>query len=282
MSKWNLIIDVARCENCHNCTLAVKDEHVDNDFPGYAAPIPRHGKGLIKIERNVRGTGHHVDVAYLPKMCNHCDDAPCLRVGAADGAVRKRGDGIVIVDPVKAKGRRDLVDSCPYGAMTWNEELSLPQIWIFDAHLLDQGWKEPRASHVCPTNAITAVKLSDSEMAARERNEKLRVLKPELSTKPRVFYRNLHRYDGAFVAGTVLAAVDGQTECVSGAEVVLFAGETMHSSLRTDTFGDFKFDGLPTASGAYRLVASHPTFGKDEVGLQLKSQAACAELFLVR
>jgi Fe-S-cluster-containing hydrogenase component 2 len=265
MHKWNLIIDVARCENCHNCTLAVKDEHVDNDFPGYAAPIPRHGKGLIEIERKVRGTGHHVDVAYLPKMCNHCDDAPCLKASGADGAVRKRADGIVIVDPVKAKGRRDLVDACPYGAMTWNDDLSLPQTWIFDAHLLDQGWK-----------------LTDREMSALERKEGLRVLKPELGTKPRIFYKNLYRFDGAFVAGSVLARVKGQTECVSGADVVLFVGETMHGALKSDTFGDFKFDGLEAASGSYRLTASHPTFGSGEVVIHLESQAACAELFLSR
>ena len=33
MKKWNLIVDVALCENCRNCTLAAKDEHVGNDFP---------------------------------------------------------------------------------------------------------------------------------------------------------------------------------------------------------------------------------------------------------
>ena len=48
-------------------------------------------------------------------MCNHCDDAPCVRAGG--GAIRKRDDGIVVIDPVAARGRRDLIDSCPYGAI---------------------------------------------------------------------------------------------------------------------------------------------------------------------
>ena len=157
MDKWNLIVDVARCENCHNCTLAAKDEHVGNDFPGYAAPQTVHGEGWIKIQRKVRGATSMVDVAYLPTMCNHCDNAPCLRAGG-DGAIHKRKDGIVIIDPEKAKGRRDLVDACPYGAIAWNEEAQLPQIWIFDAHLLDQGWKEPRCAQVCPTGAMEAFK----------------------------------------------------------------------------------------------------------------------------
>ena len=66
-----------------------------------------------------------IDVAYVPTMCNHCDNAPCVAKGG--GAVTKRDDGIVIIDPVKAKGRKDLVETCPYGHIWWNEELQVPQ-----------------------------------------------------------------------------------------------------------------------------------------------------------
>lgn len=278
MSKWNLIVDVARCENCHNCTLAVMDEHEGNDYPGYAAPLPRHGKNFIEIERKVRGTSHHVDVAYLPRMCNHCDDAPCLKQGGADGAVRKRADGIVIIDPFKAAGRRDLVDSCPYGAIGWNEELQLPQAWIFDAHLLDQGWKEPRASHVCPTEAITAIKTGDAQMADLAAKQQLRVLNPELGTKPRVYYKNLHRFDKVFIAGTVLSGKGEAADCLSGAEVVLMRGTERLASATSDTFGDFKFDGLEADSGTYTLTASHPQAGKGETSVSLDGNAGVCEI----
>ena len=110
MTQWNLIIDVARCENCNNCVLANKDEYVGNDFPGYSAPQALHGAGTMRIHRRVRGEGHMVDAAYLPTMCNHCDDAPCIKAAGAD-VIRKRADGIVIIDPVKAKGRKDLVQA---------------------------------------------------------------------------------------------------------------------------------------------------------------------------
>ena len=51
MSQWNLIIDVARCENCNNCVLANKDEYVGNDFPGYSAPQALHGPSTLRIEQ---------------------------------------------------------------------------------------------------------------------------------------------------------------------------------------------------------------------------------------
>ncbi len=122
MNKWNMIIDVAECTNCNLCTLAAMDEYVGNEFPGYSAPMPKHGHKWINILQKERGQVPTIDIAYVPTMCNHCDNAPCIAKGG--GAVTKRDDGIVLIDPVKAKGRKDLVDACPYGHIWWNEELS--------------------------------------------------------------------------------------------------------------------------------------------------------------
>jgi Fe-S-cluster-containing dehydrogenase component len=259
MKKWNLIVDVALCENCRNCTLAAKDEHVGNDFPGYAAPAPARGHDWIRIARKVRGSAPMVDAAYLPTMCNHCDDAPCVKAGK--GAVRKRDDGIVILDPVKSRGRRDLVDACPYGAIVWNEELALPQAWIFDAHLLDAGGKEPRCAQACPTAALRAVKQDDATMQAQARAESLEVLRPELGTKPRVYYRNLHRFDKCFIGGSVVAEIDGVTECVAHAAVVVRKDGAEVARAATDVFGDFKCDGFEPNSGVHTVEIAHPRLG---------------------
>lgn len=261
MEKWNLIIDVARCGGCNNCALAAKDEHVGNDFPGYSAPHAALGANVISVRRKVRGSGSMLDTAHLPSMCNHCDNAPCLKAGA-DGAVRKRSDGIVIIDPVKARGRRDLVDACPYGAIVWNEEQQLPQTWIFDAHLLDQGWKAPRCEQVCPTNVFEAVRLEDDEMQRRAKVERLAVLKPELGTKPRVYYRTLHRYTHCFIGGSVWASIDGVAECIEGASVVLRKGVQLIANAATDVFGEFRFDGLAAGSGVYEIDVTHAEHGQ--------------------
>ncbi len=152
MKKWNMIIDVAECTNCQLCALSAMDEYVGNAWPGVAAPMPRHGHQWIDIKQKERGQAPMIDIAYAPTMCNHCDNAPCPAKGGDAG--KKRADGIVIIDPDKAKGRKDLVESCPYGHIWWNEELQLPQIWPFDAHLLDQGWQQTRGQQACPTGAI--------------------------------------------------------------------------------------------------------------------------------
>ena len=264
MKKWNLIIDVARCNNCNNCFLANKDEHVDNDFPGYAAPQPRHGHRWIDILRRERGRAPMVDVAYLPTLCNHCDDAPCVNA-SRDGAVYKRPDGIVIIDPQKAAGKKEIVGSCPYGAIWWNEERQVAQTWIFDAHLLDQGWQEPRCAQVCPTAAIRSLKAEDSEMQGVAESEALEVLHPEFGTKPRVYYKNLYRYTKCFIGGSVAVERNGVVDCLEGADVTLSIAGAQLAQQRTDNYGDFKFDRLNKDSGTYAIEIFHPAHGRQVV-----------------
>jgi Fe-S-cluster-containing dehydrogenase component len=252
MKKWNLIVDVAECTNCNNCTLATMDEYVGNDFPGYAASMPRLGHHWIDIKQKERGQAPMVDIAYVPTTCNHCDDAPCMKA-AKNGAIAKRPDGIVIIDPAKAKGQKQLVDSCPYGAIWWNDELDIPQAWPFDAHLIDQGWKQTRGQQSCPTGAMKAICVEDEEMARMAREEKLEVMKPELATRPRVYYRNLWRYSTEFIGGSVSKEANGVVDCVEGARVRLKKDGKIVAELATDNYGDFKFDRLAPDSGAYTV-----------------------------
>ena len=256
--KWAMIIDVAACHNCRNCFITCKDEHTGNDFPGYAAPQPLHGHEWISIATRERGAAPMLDVVHLVTLCNQCEAAPC--VDKSQGAVHRRPDGIVIIDPVKAKGRRDIVATCPYGAIWWNEDAELPQKYIFDAHLLDTGWKEPRAVQSCPTAAMRAVKLDDEALAALVAEEKLQVLQPELGTKPRVFYKNLDRYTKFFVGGTITAQAGDVVDCVAGASVALSHQGKVVGQATSDDFGEFKIDGLPAEAASYQIEISKPGY----------------------
>ena len=267
MKKWNMIIDVAECTNCNLCTLAAMDEYVGNEFPGYSAPMPKHGHKWINILQKERGQIPAIDIAYVPTMCNHCDNAPCVAKGG--GAVSKRDDGIVLIDPVKARGRKDLVEACPYGHIWWNEELELPQAWTFDAHLIDQGWKQTRGQQSCPTSAMRAICVDDAEMAKVARELGLEVIKPELGTRPRVYYKNLWRYSQCFIAGTVSMAAKGVIDCAEGATVRLLKNGKPVAETATDNYGDFKFDRLDESSGDYVVEISAAGQAKKAVTARL-------------
>jgi Fe-S-cluster-containing dehydrogenase component len=259
MKKWNVLIDVAKCFNCNNCTLALHDEYHGNEFPGYSSGMPKHGHRWLDIQQHEQGEFPMVDVAYLPVTCNHCDSAPCL-TAAPTGAVYKREDGIVVMDPAKTVGQRQLVDACPYGAVWWNEEKQVPQIWSLDAHLLDQGWTETRASQVCPTQAMRMLHLQDEEMQQLAREEGLQVLNAEYGTRPRVYYRNLDRVKKSFVGGTLAAALNGVTECIEGATVMIAKNGTRLGETRSDAYGDFRLRDLDADGGALRIEIRDPRF----------------------
>ncbi|QTF09153.1 oxidoreductase [Brenneria izadpanahii] len=250
MKKWNIIVDVENCTNCQNCTMAVMDEYVGNAFPHYSAPHPPHGHHWVEIKKRERGSGSLLDVAYLNVMCNQCDKAPCVRA-AKDGAIYKREDGIVMIDPDKAKGQKQLVKACPYGHIWWNDEHQVPQKYSLDAHLLDAGWPEPRITQVCASGCLYAVKLEDNEMRQKAQEQGLERLRPELKTEGRVWYKNLHLFMKEHLAGSVATYINGLDECCEAAQVELYKEGKCLQRTVTDFFGDFKFQELESNSGKY-------------------------------
>lgn len=241
MKKWNLVIDCALCHDCNDCFMADKDEFVGNDFLPYSVAQPWSGQRWLNIHRKERGQHPIVQVCYLPKPCMHCDDPSCMQQ-APEGAVYKREDGIVIIDPVKAKGHRELVNACPYGAIWWNEEAQVAQKCTGCAHLIDQGWTETRCSQVCPTGAIKFYLASDEEMAKIAAAEELEAYKPELGTRPRVLYKSLHRWQKVFVAASV--AYKDTDECAEGAVLTASSGGTRAGEGVANNYGEVIVDGL--------------------------------------
>jgi Fe-S-cluster-containing dehydrogenase component len=269
MKKWNMVVDVAKCHDCNNCFLACKDEHWENDFPPYSVAQPRHGHRWVDILRKERGQYPLIDVGYLPLPCMHCDDAPCIEA-AKDGAIFKRDDGIVVIDPEKAKGQKDLLKSCPWGVIYWNDEKSVPQKCTLCAHLLEDGWKEPRCVQACPTGCLSVVQCEDSEMEKMKKAESLEVYQPEHNAAPRVYYKNLYRYTKCFIAGSV--ALQDKDECAEEAKVTLLAkGAKKTQEAVTNNYGDFKFDNLDENSGEYTLEVAYPGYKKKTVEVDLLS-----------
>ena len=234
------VVDMAKCNGCYNCQIVCKDEHVENDWSPYAKPQPEIGHFWMKIQEETQGSVPKVKVAYTPTPCMHCDNAKCIEAG--EGAVYKRDDGLVIIDPEKAKGNRKLVESCPYGSIYWNEDLELAQKCTGCAHLVDEG-KPPRCVEACCTDAL----LFGEEEDFKDLIAQAEVLQPESGGKPRVYYLNLPKN---FISGEVW---DPSTdEDLENATVTLTdktSGQT--TTTETDDFGDFWFKKL--SSGTYSL-----------------------------
>lgn len=244
------LIDITKCVGCHDCQIGCKDEHVGNDWSPYAKPQPEIGHFWMKVNQYERGAAPHVKVTYLPVMCQHCENAPCMKV-AKDGAVYRRDDGLVLIDPEKAKGQRAIMDACPYHAVFWNDELDIPQKCTGCAHLLDgdEPIRVPRCVDNCHVDVILFGEEADLDLDGAE------VLHPEYGTKPRVFYRGLPK---KFIAGTVYDPAE--KEIVEGAQVKA-TGEAGTFTAETDMWGDFWLRGLPDADWTLTIAKG----GKEKV-----------------
>lgn len=229
------VFDAAQCTGCRNCQLACKDEHVDNDWSPIALPQPDTGQFWLHLKEKVRGQVPKVKVSYVAHLCQHCDAAPCMQAASDMGhedAIYKRPDGLVIIDPEKAKGMEHIGDACPYGAIFYNEELAVPQKCTGCAHLVDEGLP-PHCVDVCPHGAL---RFGDEEEFAAEIAASEELIEGS-GAKPRVHYLNLPK---RFLAGIV---VDLEAdEVIIGAKITaenVRTGEVL--TTQTDAFGDFWF-----------------------------------------
>ena len=238
--KYGMIVDVAKCTGCCNCFLACKDENCCEAHPGYTAAQPMTGQKWMDVKEIERGSYPKVNIRSIPFTCMHCDNPGCFKQ-AQDGAVYKREDGIVIIDPEKAKGQKDIVNTCPYRRIFWNEELQLPQKCDLCAHLLDKGYAMPRCVELCPTSALVFGDFNDPESEVSKLMAKNpQPMMPQFGLKERVLYLN---YPKNFVAGSV---VFGDTDqCGEGAKVTL-KGDGIERAVSADNYGDFWFEDLET------------------------------------
>lgn len=228
------IINVDKCVGCYGCQIGCKDEHCDNDWSPYAKPQPEIGQFWMRVNQYERGHVPHVKVTYQPVMCQHCEEAPCMKV-AENGAVYRRDDGLVLIDPEKSKGQKKIMQACPYNCVFWNDELDIPQKCTGCAHLLDNDGPitVPRCFDNCQVDVIEFGEESELDLSNTE------VYHPEFGTKPRVYYRGLPK---KFVAGTVYDP--NAKEIIEGATCTL-ASEDDTFSTETDHYGDFWLRDLP-------------------------------------
>ncbi|MDD4924121.1 MAG: carboxypeptidase regulatory-like domain-containing protein [Dehalococcoidales bacterium] len=267
-----IVFNVLQCVGCYSCQIGCKDEHCGNDWMPYARPQPETGQFWMKLREFERGATPQVKVSYTPVPCMHCDDAPCMEACLTEGAIIKRADGLVIIDPIKCSGCQLCITACPYGAIFYNSGLQIAQKCTGCAHLIDRGWpiKEPRCINNCPGDVGAFGEESElaSEIAQAEK------LEPNFGETPkvRVYYKGLPK---RFIAGCVYNpatkdVVIGATCTVSGA-----AGNT---SAATDDFGDFWFEGL--SKGTFTLTISGDGKTKTITGDTTEKDVALGDIAL--
>jgi molybdopterin-containing oxidoreductase family iron-sulfur binding subunit len=209
-----MVIDLKKCTSCYACMIVCKQEH-------FLPPGVFWGRLLVSE------TGEYPQVTrwVYPVLCNHCKEAPCVNV-CPTGAMTRRNDGIVSVDPDKCVGCQYCVIACPYQQPTFYDGKKkgyfpgqgLTELEVIGRKLyphqagtvikcnfckervdngVQQGLKlgidrqaTPACVHTCPVTARHFGDLDDpqSNVSALIGARKGYQLHPEWGTEPSVYY----------------------------------------------------------------------------------------------
>jgi molybdopterin-containing oxidoreductase family iron-sulfur binding subunit len=108
MAKYSMIVDLDRCQGCRACMEACKIENNTTESMFW-----------MYVFRFEEGQFPNTKMHFLPRPCQHCDNAPCVKVCPV-GARFKREDGLVLTDPDRCIGCRYCELACPYSVNYFN------------------------------------------------------------------------------------------------------------------------------------------------------------------
>ena len=207
-----MVIDLKRCIGCYGCQLSCKAEHGTPPGVFFARVIKREF-----------GTFPNTQLVFLPTLCFHCTNAPCVDV-CPTGASHYREGGVVDITREECVGCLACTQACPYGARYFNyveppepkhpfhkptPQFPVPQQkgtvgkCMFCVHRTDDG-KLPACLEACGMEAIYIGDLVED--VATNGNETVRLsrflkdndayrYKEDLGTGPRVYYIAGHGQD---------------------------------------------------------------------------------------
>lgn len=202
--KWGLVVDLDKCTGCTGCAIACKSEF-DTRLGVFRSQVVDHEHGKYpKVKRD-----------FLPWLCNHCENPPCVSVCPVEPsdakfngvkfkkrATYKRPDGPVLVDQDRCIGCGQCVMNCPYNARFFdpgkkaggNSDANPASKCDLCVHRLDAG-VVPSCVNTCTGRARIVGDLNDpkSTVSRLLKKHTAGVLLPEKGTQPTVFYIGKNR-----------------------------------------------------------------------------------------
>ena len=211
---WGFVCDNEKCIGCGRCVVACKRENKVPWEPEFNRTwVERYviaGDGEILVDSPHAGrdgfTAEPLTTKYpsldirksffVPKLCNQCDNPPCVTVCPV-GATYITDDGVILIDQKHCIGCGYCIQACPYGARFFLPDFSethFGQVNVVDKctwcyHRIHKGLV-PACVEVCPVEARVFGDLRDPESPVRRilAEKRIYVLKPDLGTEPKVYY----------------------------------------------------------------------------------------------
>jgi Fe-S-cluster-containing dehydrogenase component len=143
MTNYGWLFDSKRCIECRACEAACKQ------WNGVPTGVGVRYRSVRTFEQ---GVFPQIRTQALSMSCNHCQNAPCVKVCPLK-AIWRRGDGIIRIKEDLCAGCGFCSQFCPYDGLTLNPVSRKMQKCGMCAERIDSGL-QPACVSVCPTKAL--------------------------------------------------------------------------------------------------------------------------------
>ena len=197
MKRAGIIIDLRRCIGCHSCSVSCKTEHdiALGDFRNRVRYLEHKDKNTL---------------SFLPQMCMHCQDAPCMNACESQ-AIIKLENSSVVIDQDKCMGDQTCVSVCPYDAIYIDRQTQLADKCDLCTHRTSLG-QEPACVNSCPTGALLFGDLDDPQDPVTQFSVSHNAVpfKASEGTKPNVLYVGLEAWMEDANTGIQISPLDDE------------------------------------------------------------------------
>lgn len=179
------VIDLKRCIGCDTCVIGCKVEH---DVPTGKFRLRVLDSHRDRVIEKPQGIFPKLSQHWLPTMCHHCIDAPCVKACPTNTLWRK-DNGLVALDVEKCVGCQRCEEACPYDALTFDDVNGKADKCNMCEHRLEAG-QGPSCALVCPTRAIHHGDINDptSKVAQLLETREHKRLSESSGARPQIYY----------------------------------------------------------------------------------------------
>ncbi|HBI14749.1 MAG TPA: 4Fe-4S ferredoxin [Desulfobulbaceae bacterium] len=153
-----ILVTPELCIGCRACQVSCKSW---NQLPG----IKTHNSGTYQNPPDLSNTAFNlINFIEMPsqenparwlfvsRRCMHCDDAGCMKICPAAGAIYRTPEGAVAFDSDKCVACKLCVNACPFDVPRYNDQGKMSKCHLcFDR--IGSGM-EPACTKTCPTGAL--------------------------------------------------------------------------------------------------------------------------------